>query len=83
MKVIYMEQTQFTKRVHKIWEIAVGEAGCNKGIIHPVHLFIGACKEGTGVCGELYMYLFHKMGIDFLAEISLLQRYYVNEEKRI
>ena len=34
-------------------------------IIQPVHLFIGMCKEGTGVCAELFMYLFHKVGPDF------------------
>ncbi|EEL99908.1 Acetyltransferase [Bacillus mycoides DSM 2048] len=70
---------QFTKRAYKILEIAAEEAECSKGIIHPVHLFIGACKEGTGVCAELHMYLFHTVGMDFLAKISLLQQYYANE----
>lgn len=74
-----MEEFQFTKRAYKILEIAAGEAECNKGIIHPVHLFIGACKEGTGVCAELHMYLFHTVRMDFLAKISLLQQYYANE----
>lgn len=55
-----MEDFQITKRVHKILEIAAEECECN--IIHPGHLFIGMCKEGTGVCAELYMYLFHKVG---------------------
>lgn len=59
-----MEEFQFTKRVHKILEIAAKESEYN--IIHPVHLFIGMCKEGTGVCAELFMYLFHKVGPDFL-----------------
>ncbi|ABY42954.1 acetyltransferase [Bacillus mycoides KBAB4] len=70
---------QFTKRAYKILEIAAEEAECSKGIIHPVHLFIGACKEGNGVCAELHMYLFHTVGMDFLAKISLLQQYYANE----
>lgn len=74
-----MMEFQFTKRAYKILEIAVEEAECSKGIIHPVHLFIGACKEGTGVCAELHMYLFHTVGMDFLAKISLLQQYYANE----
>ncbi|MED1383297.1 GNAT family N-acetyltransferase [Bacillus mycoides] len=74
-----MEEFQFTKRAYKILEIAAEEAECSKGIIHPVHLFIGACKEGTGVCAELHMYLFHTVGMDFLAKISLLQQYYANE----
>ncbi|EJV87757.1 hypothetical protein IG3_01244 [Bacillus cereus HuA2-1] len=51
-----MMEFQFTKRAYKILEIAAEEAECSKGIIHPVHLFIGACKEGTGVCAELHMY---------------------------
>ncbi|VXC44109.1 putative N-acetyltransferase YhbS [Bacillus mycoides] len=76
---MYMEEFQFTKRAHKILEIATREVECNKGIIHPMHLFIGACKEGTGVCAELHMYLFHTVGMDFLAKISLLQQYYANE----
>ncbi|MCP9227811.1 GNAT family N-acetyltransferase [Bacillus mycoides] len=74
-----MMEFQFTKRAYKILEIAAEEAECSKGIIHPVHLFIGACKEGTGVCAELHMYLFHTVGMDFLAKISLLQQYYANE----
>ncbi|MGG5736166.1 MULTISPECIES: GNAT family N-acetyltransferase [Bacillus cereus group] len=74
-----MVEFQFTKRAYKILEIAAEETECSKGIIHPVHLFIGACKEGTGVCAELHMYLFHTVGMDFLAKISLLQQYYVNE----
>ncbi|QWH17200.1 GNAT family N-acetyltransferase [Bacillus mycoides] len=74
-----MEEFQFTKRAYKILEIATREAECNKGIIHPVHLFIGACKEGNGVCAELHMYLFHTVGMDFSAKISLLQQYYANE----
>ncbi|QWI75149.1 GNAT family N-acetyltransferase [Bacillus mycoides] len=73
-----MMEFQFTKRAYKILEIAAEEAECSKGIIHPVHLFIGACKEGTGVCAELHMYLFHTVGMDFLAKISLLQQYYAN-----
>ncbi|WP_242235325.1 GNAT family N-acetyltransferase [Bacillus cereus group sp. BfR-BA-01316] len=78
-----MEDFQFTKRAHKILEIATREAECNKGIIHPVHLLIGAYKEGTGVCAELHMYLFHKLGKNFLEEISLFQRYYLNEKEYI
>ncbi|KXY45481.1 acetyltransferase [Bacillus cereus] len=74
-----MMEFQFTKRAYKILEIAAEEAECNKGIIHPMHLFIGACKEGNGVCAELHMYLFHTVGMDFLAKISLLQQYYANE----
>ncbi|MDE7552518.1 GNAT family N-acetyltransferase [Bacillus tropicus] len=73
-----MEEFQFTKRVHNILEIAAEEAECN--IIHPVHLFIGMCKEGTGVCGELYMYLFRNMGTDFLEKLSLRKQYDLTDE---
>ncbi|MED0933216.1 GNAT family N-acetyltransferase [Bacillus mobilis] len=64
-----MEEFQFTKRVHNILQIAAEEAESN--IIQPVHLFIGMCKEGTGVCSELYMYLFRNVDTDFLEKLSL------------
>ncbi|GAB6439198.1 GNAT family N-acetyltransferase [Bacillus luti] len=64
-----MEEFQFTKRVHNILKIASEEAECN--IIQPVHLFIGMCKEGTGVCCELYMYLFRNIDTDFLEKLSI------------
>ncbi|KXX97672.1 GNAT family N-acetyltransferase [Bacillus paranthracis] len=73
-----MEEFQFTKRVHNILEIAVEEAECN--IIQPVHLFIGMCKEGTGVCGELYMYLFRNMGTDFSEKFSLRKQYDLTDQ---
>ncbi|AJG95270.1 GNAT family N-acetyltransferase [Bacillus tropicus] len=73
-----MEEFQFTKRVHNILEIAAEEAECN--IIHPVHLFIGMCKESTGVCGELYMYLFRNMGTDFLEKLSLRKQYDLTDQ---
>ena len=74
-----MEEFQFTKRVHKILEIAAEESEYN--IIHPVHLFIGMCKEGTGVCAELYMYLFHKVGPDFSEKLSLRKRFDLHNQE--
>ncbi|ANC07279.1 MULTISPECIES: GNAT family N-acetyltransferase [Bacillus cereus group] len=74
-----MEEFQFTKRVHKILEIAAKESECN--IIHPVHLFIGMCKEGTGVCAELFMYLFHKVSPDFLEKLSLRKRFELHNQE--
>lgn len=68
-----MEEFQFTKRVHNILQIAAEEAENN--IIQPVHLFIGMCKEGTGVCNELYMYLFRNVGTDFLEKLSIRKQY--------
>lgn len=64
-----MEEYKFTKRVHNILQIAAEEAECN--IIQPTHLFIGMCKEGTGVCSELYMYLFRNVSTDFLEKLSI------------
>ncbi|MBE5105161.1 GNAT family N-acetyltransferase [Bacillus thuringiensis] len=72
-----MEEFQFTKRVHKIFEIAAEETNYN--IIQPIHLFIGMCKAGTGVCAELYMYLFRKVGTDFLEELSLQKQCDLND----
>ncbi|HDV8359547.1 GNAT family N-acetyltransferase [Bacillus cereus] len=74
-----MEEFQFTKRVHKILEIAAEESEYN--IIHPVHLFIGMCKEGTGVCAELFMYLFHKVGPDFLEKLSLRKQFDLHHQE--
>ncbi|MGG0300013.1 GNAT family N-acetyltransferase [Bacillus albus] len=68
-----MEGFQFTKRVHNILQIAVEEAENN--IIQPVHLFVGTCKEGTGVCSELYMYLFRNLGTDFLEKLLIRKQY--------
>ncbi|MGH0592079.1 GNAT family N-acetyltransferase [Bacillus pretiosus] len=68
-----MEEYKFTKRVHNILQIAAEEAESN--IIQPAHLFIGMCKEGTGVCSELYMYLFRNVGTDFLEKLSIRKQY--------
>jgi predicted N-acetyltransferase YhbS len=38
--------------------------------IEPIHLFLGSCLEGTGVCGELYLYLARILGPDFISKIS-------------
>lgn len=68
-----MEEFQYTKRVHNILKIAAEEAENN--IIQPTHLFIGMSKEGTGVCSELYMYLFRNFGTDFLEKLSIRKQY--------
>ncbi|WP_255290482.1 GNAT family N-acetyltransferase [Bacillus cereus] len=65
--------------MHKILEIAAKESEYN--IIHPVHLFIGMCKEGTGVCAELFMYLFHKVGPDFLEKLSLRKQFDLHNQE--
>ena len=57
-----MEEFQFTKRVHNILKIAAEE---EKVISFNQFIYLLACKEGTGVCSELYMYLFRNVGTDF------------------
>ncbi|PEM56868.1 GNAT family N-acetyltransferase [Bacillus wiedmannii] len=74
-----MEEYKFTKRVHNILKIAAEEAESN--IIQPAHLFIGMCKEGTGVCSELYMYLFRKVGIDFSEKLSIRKQYDLTDQE--
>ncbi|WP_459501321.1 GNAT family N-acetyltransferase [Bacillus sp. C1] len=69
-----MREFQFTKRVHRMFQIASKECKENEDIIRPLDLFIGAYKEGTGVCSELYMYLFHNIGIDFVTKFVQLQQ---------
>ncbi|WP_226577375.1 GNAT family N-acetyltransferase [Halobacillus litoralis] len=63
-----MNSYRFTTRMERIFEIA--RDGNEKGIIVPVDLFIAACKEGTGVCGELYLYLRKHLGDDFIHQID-------------
>ncbi|MES5954511.1 GNAT family N-acetyltransferase [Bacillus fungorum] len=70
---------KFTKRVHNILQIAAEEAESN--IIQPVHLFIGMCKEGTGACSELYMYLFRNVGTDFSEKLSLRKEYDLTDQE--
>lgn len=74
-----MEEYKFTKRVHNILKIAAEEAESN--IIQPAHLLIGMCKEGTGVCSELYMYLFRNVGTDFLEKLSLRKQYDLTDQE--
>ncbi|PDY47934.1 GNAT family N-acetyltransferase [Bacillus pseudomycoides] len=69
-----MKEFQFTKRVNRMFQIARKESKYNEYIIRPLDLFIGAYKEGTGVCSELYMYLFHNIGLDFVMKFVQLQQ---------
>ncbi|HDR7353169.1 TPA: GNAT family N-acetyltransferase [Bacillus wiedmannii] len=76
---IHMEEYKFTKRVHNILKIAAEEAESN--IIQPAHLFIGVCKEGTGVCSELYMYLFRNVGTAFLEKFLIRKQYDLTDQE--
>ncbi len=74
-----MSEFRFTRRMKRILEIS-NEITTPGKIIEPVHLFIGACKEGTGVCGELYLYLSRRIGTSFITDISNIQEIVSPEE---
>ncbi|MCI0764032.1 GNAT family N-acetyltransferase [Bacillus sp. TL12] len=78
-----MEEFKFTKRVNRIFQIASKEAECHEHIIQPLDLLIGTCKEGTGVCSELYMCLFRYMGIDFMAKFIQLQQMKIQDKRYV
>ncbi|WP_102026451.1 GNAT family N-acetyltransferase [Salirhabdus sp. Marseille-P4669] len=61
-----MYDYQFTNRMERIFELARKVA---RGVIYPHHLLIGASHEGTGVCGELYLYLTKQFGVHFAEEL--------------
>ncbi|MGP4074694.1 GNAT family N-acetyltransferase [Halobacillus sp. K22] len=63
---------RLTSRMERIFQSA--EEASSQRIIEPHHLFIGACKEATGVCGELYLYLWQKLGEDFMSLIEKLHK---------
>lgn len=60
-----MNTFQFTERLHRIFTIAKSLINEDEAI-QPIHLFIGACKEGSGVCEELNLYLSKELGNQFL-----------------
>ena len=62
-----LDNNCFTRRCKKILQLA---ATNNNGLILPHHLFMAACREGTGVCGELNAYLYKHLGSDYLHYIG-------------
>lgn len=63
-----MDTFQFTERLHRIFTIAKSLINEDEAI-QPMHLFIGACKEGSGVCEELNLYLSKELGNQFLTQL--------------
>lgn len=57
----------FTNRMKRI--IKLSSQISNQDVIYPHHLFVAACQEATGVCGELHLYLHKKLGSDFIKVI--------------
>ncbi len=64
-----MDTFHFTERLHRIFTIAKSLLNENEAI-QPMHLFIGACKEGSGVCEELYSYLSNELGNQFITQLN-------------
>lgn len=64
-----MNSFQFTERLHRIFTIAKSLINEDEAI-QPIHLFFGACKEGSGVCLELYLYLTQELGNHFLNQFN-------------
>ncbi|MGM9930421.1 GNAT family N-acetyltransferase [Pradoshia sp.] len=60
-----MERAHYhlTERSKRILQLA---AKYNQDVIEPHHLFIAACREAAGVCGELHVYLHKQLGNQFL-----------------
>ncbi|MED4015207.1 PhzF family phenazine biosynthesis protein [Sutcliffiella cohnii] len=54
----------FTNRMKRVIELAsqLSSPDC----ISPIHLFLATCQEGTGVCGELNLFLKKVLGPDFI-----------------
>ncbi|MCD5323387.1 MULTISPECIES: GNAT family N-acetyltransferase [Pontibacillus] len=57
---------RFTPRTTRIID-KVKKRDC---IIEPYHFLIGACEEGTGPCGEVFLYLYKQIGADFIEQIE-------------
>ncbi|MBM6618010.1 GNAT family N-acetyltransferase [Bacillus suaedaesalsae] len=62
-----MCQFRFSPRMERI--ITLSDKISYPNPVEPVHLFIGATIEGTGVCGELYLYLTRVLGSNFTSNI--------------
>ncbi|KAA0546930.1 GNAT family N-acetyltransferase [Bacillus sp. BGMRC 2118] len=62
-----MFQYKFTPRMERI--MLLSKELANPDPVKPVHIFIGASIEGTGVCEELYSYLTRIVGADFRSKI--------------
>lgn len=73
-----LDTFQFTDRLHRIFTIAKSLIN-EEEAIQPIHLFIGACKEGSGVCEELNVYVTREIGIHFLNEF-IIQNIQQNNE---
>jgi N-acetylglutamate synthase-like GNAT family acetyltransferase len=57
----------FTNRMKRI--IKLSSQISNQDVIYPHHLFVAACQEATGVCAELHLYLYKKLGPDYIKVI--------------
>ncbi|KGP91804.1 acetyltransferase [Pontibacillus chungwhensis BH030062] len=57
---------RFTNRAERIIDLLKEY----DNIIQPYHFLIGACEEATGVCGELFLYLYQQVGSNFMKQVE-------------
>ncbi|QSS98803.1 GNAT family N-acetyltransferase [Pontibacillus sp. ALD_SL1] len=57
---------RFTNRAERIIDLLKEY----DNIIQPYHFLIGACEEATGVCGELFLYLYKQVGSNFMKQVK-------------
>ena len=62
-----LDNYHFTNRANRILQLAVEY---EDGIICPHHLFMAACRESTGVCREMHLYLQSQLGPDYLRQFE-------------
>lgn len=67
----------FTNRMKRIIELA--SQFSKKEIVYPHHLFVAACQEATGVCGELHLYMHKKVGPEYANYILSMYRTKIDE----
>lgn len=68
----------FTYRMKRIIELA-SQLSKVEDIIYPHHLFVAACQEATGVCGELHLYMHKKVGPEYVNYILSMYRTKIDE----
>lgn len=71
-----MNILHFSDRLNRIFTIAKSLLEENEALL-PIHLFIGACKEGSGVCSELFSYLYFELGDQFINDLCKLSNHHI------
>ncbi|MGP4040965.1 hypothetical protein ACTWP4_13865 [Gracilibacillus sp. D59] len=66
----------FTNRMKRI--IKLSSQLSEQSVIFPSDIFFAICREATGVCGELHLYLYKKLGADYINLIK--SRLHLNQD---